>query len=255
MTDTGIFPFGAPVRPYERIDTTPKEVFILGAYPSALHVAWTSPTGERVQALPVDNEPEPFWNGADLDEHLARWRARAEVTVVGEVAVAPEFNGPSGVTLDSRYLRPLHQDRADSWITDCLPLYCMSAGVKKALDRTKFDSLMDAHDAPRPDIDAHPSEAAIIKRSAARHDTIVAELSASKAPTVVTLGNAALAVLHHALGLDGPAPTLERTSYGTPITITEPHHATWLPLAHPGLLEKNGEWSKAHARWEKKVVS
>jgi hypothetical protein len=52
-------------------------VFVLGAYPSALHVRWT-PSGaghKPVQALAVDNEPWPFWDGDDERERVATWYA------------------------------------------------------------------------------------------------------------------------------------------------------------------------------------
>lgn len=59
------FFFGQPVLPRRAVADGQRDVFVLGAYPSALHVEWTPPSPHRpVRALAVDNEPEPFWNGA-----------------------------------------------------------------------------------------------------------------------------------------------------------------------------------------------
>jgi hypothetical protein len=51
----------------------------IGAYPSALHVRWSPPPGlgKPVAALPVDNEPTPFWNGSrdEVNDLVEDWRA------------------------------------------------------------------------------------------------------------------------------------------------------------------------------------
>jgi hypothetical protein len=60
------FPFGAPVLACgTEMPTRQFPVLVLGAYPSALHVRWVPPEGygRAVAALPVDNEPTPFWDG------------------------------------------------------------------------------------------------------------------------------------------------------------------------------------------------
>src|SRR5215212_6481198 len=55
----GVFPFGRLVVPCDPVATGRAAMFVLGAYPSALHVRWRPPQGEGrvVQALAVDNEP------------------------------------------------------------------------------------------------------------------------------------------------------------------------------------------------------
>lgn len=70
------YPFGAPVTARPPSTQEPKRVLILGAYPSALHVRWRPPggLGRMVQALPVADEPTPFWDGADADERVRRWQ-------------------------------------------------------------------------------------------------------------------------------------------------------------------------------------
>jgi len=103
-TDTlGIFPFGQPLRRCSARRARPAQLFILGAYPSALHVAWTpSVYGEakpqRIQALAVDNEPEPFWAGEYAEQYLEQWKQDVHFDAAwGTVTpAAPRFNGPSG---------------------------------------------------------------------------------------------------------------------------------------------------------------
>src|SRR5438552_3616039 len=72
----GTFPFGQPVAPTRPSAVGPKRLFVLGAYPSALHVRWAPPAGQGrvVRALAVDNEPRPFWNGADQEERVLHWQ-------------------------------------------------------------------------------------------------------------------------------------------------------------------------------------
>jgi hypothetical protein len=57
------YPFGRPVEP-RRSFRNRGGYFVLGAYPSALHVHWTAPSGAEIAALAVDNEPAPFGTAA-----------------------------------------------------------------------------------------------------------------------------------------------------------------------------------------------
>ena len=58
------FPFGEPLRILRQQDRTPKKVFVLGVYASAVHAIWYSPEGKILcKALAVASEPEIFWNG------------------------------------------------------------------------------------------------------------------------------------------------------------------------------------------------
>ena len=79
-----VFPFGSPSTPRPpRRPVGDAAVFVLGVYPSALHVRWTLPawwSGERqvVGALAVADEPTVFWDGADAHERVADWKASIE---------------------------------------------------------------------------------------------------------------------------------------------------------------------------------
>jgi len=60
----GHFPSGQPILPVRQADRSPKRVFVLGVYASAVHARWISPEGRtRIAALAVASEPEIFWPG------------------------------------------------------------------------------------------------------------------------------------------------------------------------------------------------
>lgn len=69
----GTFPFGRPATarpPRPAVDGSAR-VFVLGVYPSALHIRWARPDVKvHVQSLAVDDEPEVFWDGADAVERV-----------------------------------------------------------------------------------------------------------------------------------------------------------------------------------------
>lgn len=78
------FPFGSPSTPRPpRRPTEPTELFVLGVYPSALHVHWTPPTWanelqgvKAIGALAVADEPTVFWDGITPapDDLVAAWK-------------------------------------------------------------------------------------------------------------------------------------------------------------------------------------
>ncbi len=69
------FILGKPVLPVRPAATDRRKVFLIGAYPSALHVRKTHrELSSPVAAIAVDNEPEPFWTGIDEAEKSDAWR-------------------------------------------------------------------------------------------------------------------------------------------------------------------------------------
>ena len=67
--EIGTFPFGQPIMKVCQSDRTPKKVFILGVYASAVHAKWFDENEkEKVKALAVDSEPEIFWRGENAKE-------------------------------------------------------------------------------------------------------------------------------------------------------------------------------------------
>ena len=57
------YPFGEIVQPLIQQDRTPKKVFVLGVYASAVHARWKRGNKIVCQALAVASEPRIFWDG------------------------------------------------------------------------------------------------------------------------------------------------------------------------------------------------
>lgn len=113
MTVFGTFPFGQSVRSLTQVDRTPKDIFVLGVYASAVHARWVSSDGaELVKALAVASEPHIFWRGDDATAMIQEIRLPPGAGRL-EPAVSM-FNGPSGIALDERFLAPLKRTRGQA---------------------------------------------------------------------------------------------------------------------------------------------
>ncbi len=153
------FPFGAPVERMA-VDLPDHEVslFVLGAYPSAFHVRWTTPDGRRVAALPVDNEPRPFWDGSGGDDLFEQWRQAYFRPEWGWVAPS-ELNGSSGWKLYPEWIAPLGIGRDDYFVTDCLDTAMMSTGVERRVSPSGGQEAVYSQLAPSlglPAVDMEP---------------------------------------------------------------------------------------------------
>jgi uracil-DNA glycosylase len=236
------YPFGRRVTPRNPSAGGKRELFVLGAYPSALHVRWQPKDGKAVAALPVDDEPEPFWNGADAEERVAAWKAWLQPEASDGTFTAPKsLNGPSGTWVDDNVLAPLNTARKQTWITDCLDTYRMSTGVEARIEDT-YNKL----GFPACHIEPHPSENDIVTEALAEHSArLQAELARCRPATIVTLGNAAARVMADLLRR--PPLTLNTDGYGAPIDVKRDGRTVrWFPFAHPAAPER---YQQAHTRW------
>ena len=115
-----LFPFGQRLKPLIQEDRTPKKVFVLGVYASAVHAKWKKDGQTVCQALAVASEPRIFWDG---NEEEAR-RIIGAIQMPKELGVLEpagrQLNGPSAKVLDENILAPLHFTRRDAWLCDCL---------------------------------------------------------------------------------------------------------------------------------------
>jgi uracil-DNA glycosylase len=246
------FPFGAPV--VERGTDAPdghRPVVVVGAYPSALHVRWSPPPGfgATVVALPVDNEPTPFWDGQPTEAQglFDAWHQRYFDSRWGEVWTA-RLNGPSGQELESRWLRPFGYGRADAFITDCLTTARSSTGVARRLE-DRYQRVVAELGAPTANLGHHPSENNIVQEALAEHSQrLVAQVSAAKPELVITLGNAAARVLGALSGSPAGA-TLHVDTYGKDrhIRIAEVS-CRWQALIHPAAPHI---WQRRHEEWRR----
>lgn len=249
-----IFPFGQPLLPCEPSGNGKTRLFILGAYPSALHVRWTPPKPLRpIQAIAVDNEPEPFWTGLDEDARIEAWKAAVGWQPEwGIVAKAGKLNGSSGRWVENNVLTPLSVARAEAWITDCLNTYRCSESLAARLEDTYTPFARDFNRARHVLIE-HPSEDDIVREALSAHrERLSRQLADSRPDLVVTLGNAALRVLAEFVEIVGhPAQKkLAVEGYGSSMPIkVGSRNAEWLPLAHPAAPEK---YQLAHEEWIKK---
>lgn len=244
--------FGTPVRPARPSATGQRDVFVLGAYPSALHVRWSIPGGPlSIRAVAVADEPEPFWTGHDEHDQIKRWKSLVGFQAsLGQVAGCGRMNGSSGAWVDDRVLRPLGVDRSQTWITDCVDTYFSSTGAAARFeDPAMVSSLIELGLAP-PKHRRHPSETEIVKEALAIHtERLLDELHTARPRLVVTLGNAALRVLTALTGGDKRlrlSSAIE--SYGQPLQARTSEHAFELiPLAHPAAPKI---YQTAHGKWK-----
>ncbi len=183
MTSIGIFPFGQPVREIIQTDRTPKRVFVLGVYASAVHAHWVGTNHKTiVKALAVASEPYIFWRGEDEKSIIL------QITVprlLGKL-IPPDkrFNGPSGVALDDLILKPLGLSRADTWLCDLVPHSCVNPSQTKAIERAYFP-VAKTHGLPMATVPPVPSSLTNEKR----RKEILDEIIESESRILILLGD------------------------------------------------------------------
>ena len=247
------YPFGQTVTPLRQEDKTPKKVFVLGVYASAVHARWKKDGKVICQALAVASEPRIFWDG---DPEEAK-RIISQVVIPPELGTlepaSRQLNGPSAKVLDENILAPLGFTRKDAWLCDCLPETRINPSQAKAI-REKYDPLMEAYGLNPVTIPARPTTFCDQQRSL----EITRELLQSEADLLVLLGDIPIAqylnkvasVPYTSLG-----EYVELYGYGTPTeAIIAGKKISVLPLAHPrqiGALGAHSErWNAIHRQWE-----
>jgi uracil-DNA glycosylase len=252
----GIFPFGKPVCKVEQIDRSPKKVFVLGVYASAVHARWIGKDGRTIsRALAVDSEPYIFWRGDGALEIIGQIEVPPEV---GELVPANnQFNGPSGIALDENFLNPLNLTRENSWLCDLLPQACMNPDQKRAIERA-YLPLVDKHNLPNPTIPTVPKAFTDEKR----RQEVKEEIDESGAEVLILLGEEPIKWF-----LRYYDPKWQKLSdFGTvPELYGKPHYVLLdeiginvLPLAHPRQVARLGRsserWYNLHQSWLQKVA-
>lgn len=249
-----LFPFGVEATARPVFSRGKCRALILGAYPSALHIRWTPPGGGRtVVALPVDNEPEPFWDGKREEEFIRRWQSEvAFKSEWGEIAPVGRLNGSSGDWVNRMVLEPLSLIRDRVWITDCLPDYRASTNVEKRILDT-YNPFANQIGIPTANLKTHPSESEIVKEASGCHlDRLKRTITACDLPLIITLGNAALRTVRAILANPGsiPARLKPDSSYGRKLEIeaSDIGPVSLLPLAHPAAPHR---FQTRHELWVK----
>lgn len=178
------FPFGQPLLPVHQQDRSPKDIFILGVYASAVHAQWRD-TDDKVlvTALAVASEPYIFWRGEDAGRIIASIKVPEGAGTLRPAA--GHLNGPSGKSLDEDFLKPLGHDRSSAWLCDLLPGSRMNPSQAKAIARA-YTPIAEKLGLP-------PATVPMFRKGESdtgeRRKEILAELDASKARTLMVLGD------------------------------------------------------------------
>ena len=251
-----LFPFGQKLHPLVQEDKTPKNVFILGVYASAVHAQWKKDGKFICRALAVASEPRIFWDGKPED-------AKA---IIDKVAIPKELgtlepadrqlNGPSAKVLDESILAPLGYTRKDAWLCDCLPETRINQSQAKVIQE-RYNPLIKQYNLNPVTIPLRPTSFC----SAERSREITEELFQSQADLLILLGDIPIAqylkkvasIPYSSLG-----EYVDLYGYGTVTeAVIDGKAFKILPLAHPrqiGALGSHSEkWHLAHKKWCEKI--
>ena len=253
----GTFPFGQPIKRVVQTDRSPKRVFVLGVYASAVHARWCDDQGkELVKALAVASEPYIFWRGEP--ENTKEILSAVDVPPgVGRLEpAAPNLNGPSGRSIDEDYLEPLGLTRDDAWLCDLVPHSCMNCRQEKALKK-HYEHYAKDQVLPTVKWPTVPRKLA----DSTRRKQIAEELRESASEVIITLGDKPLKWFGSAfdsartLGAYGRDPRAYGFLHDFEI---EGRTLKLLPLVHPrqaaGLSGHSPEWKAVHANWKLRIT-
>jgi hypothetical protein len=250
------FPFGEPLHKVEQTDRTPKTVFVLGVYASAVHAQWFNPKGTRIcQALAVASEPEIFWRGDDNEAETIIARIQIPKEAGYLKPAQGHYNGPSGKVLDALFLAPLGFTRNDAWLCDLVPYSQCNTGQQKAIAKN-YAPLASQFNLPVASIPVRKSKVTI---DDARRNEILKELLDSKAENIVLLGDIPIEqFLYHVSDCKiKKLAGFGKTTYGEKqnIQINGKQYVVY-PLVHPrqaGSLGKHTPvWEQLHKDWVNK---
>lgn len=249
------FPFGEVLHPLTQQDKTPKQVFVLGVYASAVHARWKNGNKTICQALAVASEPRIFWDGNEEEakEIIGRIHIPAEVGTLEPAG--KHLNGPSAKILDERILTPLKLTRKDAWLCDLLPEARLNPGQVKALE--KYEQVREQYLLNEVTVPHRPTVFCDEKRS----EEILEELNQSQAKTLILLGDIPIKQFLNRVSdvkYTSLQEYVELYGYGK-CTEALINHQTMkiLPLAHPRQIGALGlhsnKWHELHRLWEKKI--
>ena len=244
------FPFGQPLKLVRQKDRSPKDVFVLGVYASAVHAKWYPPDGGKpVEALAVASEPEIFWNGENADEIIEHINVPSGA---GKLEPADEkYNGPSGRVLDELYLKPLGLSRSNAWLCDLVPHSFMNPNQRIVIE-TLYTPLREEYNLPIASIPEEPRNLTDERR----RNEILAELEESQADTIILLGDKPIKWFLSYVSDCKKTRLAEfgTETYGSPVSVNISGKTyTVIPLAHVrqgGALGQHSEdWEQRHNNW------
>ena len=247
------YPFGQVVRPVVQQDRTPKKVFVLGVYASAVHARWKQGSKVMCQALAVASEPRIFWDG-NIDEAKE---------IIGKIDIPKELgtlepagshlNGPSARVLDEHILATLGFQRKDVWLCDLLPETRLNKSQVDVIEE-RYNPLIEKYGLNKVTVPKRPT----VFCDEERCKEIIAELKESQAKMLILLGDIPISQFLNFVA-DVPYTTLQEYTdlygYGNATeAIIDGQKIEVLPLAHPrqiGALGAHTEkWNLQHQKWE-----
>lgn len=253
------FPFGKTLTKVEQADKAPKKAFVLGVYASAVHARWTDINGkQKVAALAVASEPSIFWTGDNAAEIISSIKIPEQL---GRLTVPTDkgLNGPSGRALDNLFLQPLNLSRYDTWLCDLLPQSRVNEQQRKAIDTHYNDSIVQQYNLPKATV---PNFDKSELNSESRREEILKEFEASKAETLILLGDLPIYwfLRFHADKKYAKLSQLGETNdtYGKPHDLKINGKAyNVIGLCHPRQADRLGsssaKWGQLHDYWTKKA--
>ena len=246
-----IFPFGSELKKVDQQDKTPKKVFVIGVYASAVHAKWIGVDGKvKVTALAVASEPYIFWKGENAQKIIDNIKIPSKL---GRLVPADErFNGPSGKVLDDLFLLPMGYKREEAWLCDLLPYSRINPNQQEAI-KNKYKPFVNQYNLPECSI---PHFNAAELKNPSRVNEIVEELEQSQAGTIILLGDLPikhfLSFFSKSNKLSDFGKTNEEYGKPHPIIIRGKTYQV-IPLVHPrqagNLGRSSQDWSTLHRRW------
>jgi hypothetical protein len=247
------FPFGQLLKQVKQEDTSPKKVFVLGVYASAVHAKWVDKNDKTlVQALAVASEPYIFWDG-DIKYTQKVIDDIAMPDALGKLIPA-NLNGPSAKALDDNILNPLGYMRADAWLCDLIPEARLNDSQQAAIHRA-YAPWVGQHGLQAATV---PKRLGSIRIDDARRNDITGEIQASQARTLILLGDDPIKqYLNKVADVDFRSlkEYIILYGYGKPYSVKiGTMEVDVIPFAHPRQIAKLGRssdfWYTVHQKWE-----
>lgn len=246
------YPFGQEVRRLVQEDQTPKKVFVLGVYASAVHARWIRKGKTICNALSVASEPRIFWDGNEKEAQEIISTIRIPEGAGELVLPWAGLNGPSAKALDERILAPLGLSRQDAWLCDLLPESRLNPNQLKVIAE-RYNPLIERYGLNA--VTVPPEDGKFCDEL--RCKEVTSEILKSEAETLILLGDMTIRqYLRHVCELDfrNLREYTQRYGYGAPLTVEiEGKKLSILPLAHPRQISQLGrssaEWFEAHQKW------
>jgi hypothetical protein len=250
------FPFGEEVKSLKQIDQTPKKVFVLGVYASAVHAKWVCDKKIICQALAVASEPYIFWNGDSVEAQVIIDKIRISPKLGKLVLPIKSLNGPSGNVLTENILKPLGLSRKEAWLCDMLPESRINPKQLKVI-RERYNPLIKEYDLNEVTVPIEDGKFC----DENRRREITKEIKESKAEYLILLGD--MPIIQYLkyedkdIGFINLKEYVLRYGYGKPSTINlDGYKIKVMPIAHPRQIGRLGSsnlfWHNEHIKWEEK---